>query len=67
VPVRVTRVRDVTSAGPVAAAERVRNDLVHFGGTTRKNGNPFVDHPEWVVAIYGSTTSEPCALSKANN
>ena len=23
-----------------------------------------MDHPEWVVAIYGSTTSEPCVLSK---
>jgi endonuclease I len=49
-------------AGPVDAAERVRNDLVH--SDYQKNRNPFVDHPEWVVAIYGSTTSEPCVLSK---
>ncbi len=44
-------------ADPVDAAERVRNDLVH--SDYQKNRNPFVDHPEWVVAIYGSTTSEP--------
>ena len=30
----------------------------------QRNRNPFVDHPEWVVAIYGSTTSEPCVLSQ---
>jgi endonuclease I len=49
-------------ADPVDAAERTRNDLVH--SDYQKNRNPFVDHPEWVVAIYGSTTSEPCVLSK---
>jgi hypothetical protein len=49
-------------ADPVDAAERVRNDLVH--SDYQKNRNPFVDHPEWVVAIYGSTASEPCVLSK---
>jgi endonuclease I len=49
-------------ADPVDAAERVRNDLVH--SDYQKNRNPFVDHPEWVVAIYGSTTSEPCVLGK---
>jgi endonuclease I len=48
-------------AGPVDAAERTRNDLVYR--YYQKNRNPFVDHPEWVVAIYGSTTSEPCVLS----
>ena len=49
-------------ADSVDAAERVRNDLMH--SDYQKNRNPFVDHPEWVVAIYGSTTSEPCVLSK---
>ena len=49
-------------ADPVDNAERVRNDLVY--SNYQKNRNPFVDHPEWVVAIYGSTTSEPCVLSK---
>jgi len=49
-------------ADPVDAAERARNDLVY--SDYQKNRNPFVDHPEWVVAIYGSTTSEPCVLSQ---
>jgi hypothetical protein len=49
-------------ADPVDAAERTRNDLVY--SDYQKNRNPFVDHPEWVVAIYGSTTSEPCVLGK---
>jgi len=49
-------------ADPIDAAERTRNDLVY--SDYQKNRNPFVDHPEWVVAIYGSTTSEPCVLSK---
>ena len=49
-------------ADPADAAERVRNDLVY--SDFQKNRNPFVDHPEWVVTIYGSTTSEPCVLSK---
>ena len=48
-------------ADPVDAAERVRNDLVH--SDYQQNRNPFVDHPEWVVAIYGSPGSEPCVLS----
>ena len=48
-------------ADPVDAAERTRNDLVH--SDYQKNRNPFVDHPEWVVAIYGNPTSEPCVLS----
>jgi hypothetical protein len=48
-------------ADPVDAAERVRNDLVH--SDYQKNRNPFVDHPEWVVAIYGNPGSEPCVLS----
>ena len=49
-------------ADPVDAAERVRNDLVH--SDYQQNRNPFVDHPEWVVAIYGNPGSEPCVLSK---
>ncbi len=49
-------------ADPVDAAERVRNDLVH--SDYQKNRNPFVDHPEWVVAIYGNPDGEPCVLSQ---
>ena len=48
-------------ADPVDAAERTRNDLVH--SDYQKNRNPFVDHPEWVVAIYGNPVSETCVLS----
>ena len=52
-------------ADPVDVAERVRNDLVH--SDYQKNRNPFVDHPEWVVAIYGNPGNEPCVLSLAHN
>ena len=48
-------------ADPVDNAERVRNDLVY--SDYQKNRNPFVDHPEWVVAIYGNPGGEPCVLS----
>ncbi len=48
-------------ADPVDNAERVRNDLVY--SDYQKNRNPFVDHPEWVVAIYGNPGIEPCVLS----
>jgi len=49
-------------ADPVDAAERTRNDLVY--SAYQKNRNPFVDHPEWVVAIYGNPASKPCVLSQ---
>ena len=47
---------------PVDDAERIRNDLVF--SDYQKNRNPFVDHPEWVAAIYGNPPGEPCILSK---
>lgn len=38
---------------PVSEAERRRNDRVyHWQG----NRNPFIDRPEWVAAIWDSTT-----------
>ena len=49
-------------ADPVDTAERARNDLLHFD--YQKNRNPFVDHPEWVVAIYGNPGGAPCVLSQ---
>ena len=49
-------------ADPVDNAERVRNDLVY--SDYQKNRNPFVDHPEWVVAIYGNPAGVPCVLSQ---
>jgi len=41
-------------ADPVDAAETLRNDLVYSYQTNR---NPFVDHPEWVVAAFIPTLS----------
>jgi endonuclease I len=49
-------------ADPVDDAERVRNNLVF--SDYQKNRNPFVDHPEWVVAIYGNPSGDPCSLSQ---
>lgn len=37
-------------ADPVSAAERRRNDVVH---SWQGNRNPFIDHPEFVQAIWG--------------
>jgi len=36
---------------PVDASEQARNNVVY---SYQGNRNPFVDHPEWVVAIFGS-------------
>ena len=49
-------------ADPVDAAERKRNDLVY--SDYQRNRNPFVDHPEWVMAIYGRRQSEPCVIGR---
>ena len=43
-------------ADPVDAAERKRNDLVY--SDYQRNRNPFVDHPEWIMAIYASPKSQ---------
>ena len=43
-------------ADPVDAAERKRNDLVY--SAYQRNRNPFVDHPEWVMAIYAPPKSQ---------
>lgn len=37
-------------ADPVSPAERQRNDLVHT--RYQNNRNPFIDHPEWVDAVF---------------
>ena len=38
-------------ADPPDDRERARNELVD--GTYQHNRNPFIDHPEWVTAIWG--------------
>ena len=38
-------------ADPVDAAEQLRNDRIF--DLYQHNRNPFVDHPEWVDAVYG--------------
>ena len=38
-------------ADPVDAAEQLRNDRIY--DLYQHNRNPFVDHPEWVEAVYG--------------
>ncbi len=35
---------------PVDAAERQRNDRIY--SDFQRNRNPFIDHPEWVAAVY---------------
>ena len=45
---------------PVAPEERVRNDLVYTD--YQGNRNPFIDHPEYVDAIWG-TEEAPTALA----
>ena len=39
------------AADPPDAAERARNDAIYT--TYQHNRNPFIDHPEWVEAIWG--------------
>lgn len=37
---------------PVTDAERRRNDLIY--SDYQRNRNPFIDHPEWVMLIWGA-------------
>lgn len=48
---------------PVDDAERARHEGV-FG--YQKNRNPFIDHPEWVAQIWGST-SDPSLIADELN
>ncbi len=45
---------------PVDAWESNRNDRVFF---YQNNRNPYIDHPEWVSLVYGSTASGAPTLS----
>ncbi len=51
-------------ADPPDNLERARNDLVD--GTYQHNRNPFIDHPEWVCAIWGSQVPTQCAVAPNN-
>lgn len=51
------------SADPVDAAEILRNDEIEDYQTNR---NPFVDHPEWVNAIYGGEPVYTCSIPTMN-
>ena len=42
------------NADPPDGAERARNDLIFTA--YQHNRNPFIDHPEWVAAIWGAGT-----------
>ncbi|MFV0468183.1 MAG: endonuclease [Dysgonomonas sp.] len=39
---------------PVSEKEIVRNNAIY---SIQNNRNPFIDHPEWVTAIWGNSTS----------
>lgn len=41
---------------PPSTAERARNDRIYT--TYQHNRNPFIDHPEWVTAIFGGSTGQ---------
>jgi endonuclease I len=49
-------------ADPPDDRERWRNDTIDSG--YQHNRNPFIDHPEWVCSIWGS--SNPTACSSTN-
>ena len=51
------------SADPVDAAEITRNDEIEDYQTNR---NPFVDHPEWVNAIWGGEPVYTCSIPTMN-
>lgn len=51
------------NADPVDAAEILRNDKIADYQTNR---NPFVDHPEWVTAVYGGEPVYTCATPTIN-
>jgi endonuclease I len=46
---RLSKLRQWHQMDPVDARERARNDRVY---ELQENRNPFVDHPEWVEAIW---------------
>lgn len=51
------------SQDPVDEVERTRNDVIYG---YQNNRNPFIDHPEYVDEIWGTTSSGPYFTSTAN-
>ena len=51
-----------SQADPPDAGELARNNMID--GTYQHNRNPFIDHPEWVCSIWGS--SVPAGTCAAN-
>jgi endonuclease I len=52
-------------ADPPDAAERARNDRIY--SDYQHNRNPFIDHPEWVEAIWGMPPSQIVAQAIASD
>jgi len=48
---------------PVDDFERNRNDVIY---TIQGNRNPFIDHPEYADAIWGSTPNAPSDITVSN-
>jgi endonuclease I len=53
------------AADPPDAAERARNDRIY--ADHQHNRNPFIDHPEWVSAIWGPLTGATTAQVTASS
>jgi endonuclease I len=53
------------AADPPDAAERTRNDRIFTD--YQHNRNPFIDHPEWVSAIWGSGPTQILAQAIATD
>ncbi|GAA1777305.1 hypothetical protein GCM10009795_024290 [Nocardioides hankookensis] len=49
---RLSVLKAWNQADPPDAREKTRNDVIYT--TYQHNRNPFIDHPEWVAAIWGS-------------
>lgn len=49
---------------PVDDEERRRNDVVY---SYQENRNPFIDNPQYVMAIWGDDTTEPVEINITSN
>ena len=41
-------------ADPVSQKEIDRNNVIYYNSSGQANRNPYIDHPEWVVAVWGA-------------